>query len=98
MSYENIIQSVSVRYTDLINKACRQLFQSFNLNHFWYCKIDNRGNYRFLGSHVGWCELFASEKLYLKYSYLRHPDLHQNSVHLIVQPKDLLLSDVMASC
>lgn len=98
MSYEDVIQSVSIRYTNKINQICKPLFHYLNLNHFWYCKIDNQGNYFFLGSHAPWCELFAAEKLYLKYSYLRHPEFHQSCVNLIRSPIDPLLSDVLTSC
>ncbi len=97
-SYEDLIHSVSVRYTDKIKQICAPLFHCLNITHFWYCKIDHRGDYSFIGSHPGWCELFAAEKLYLKYSYLRHPQFHQSSVHLIKNPKDPSLSDVLTSC
>lgn len=98
MSYEHVIQAVSVRYADLINRACLDLFHCLNLNHFWYCRIDNEGNYSFLGSHVGWCELFASEKLYQKYSYLRHPKFQQSGIHFVKNPQDPALFEVLSLC
>lgn len=98
MSYDSVIQSVSVRYSDVINKACSELFRCLNLNHFWYCKIDNNGNYSFLGSHSGWCELFAGEKFYQKYAYIKHPKYQKNGIHFIKNPEDPDLMDVLSSC
>ncbi len=61
------------------------------MNHFWYYKLTNNGFITFIGSHAEWTEYFATEKLYLKYPYCRHPKYLQEGVYLYkdVQEKSL---------
>lgn len=79
-SYLQLVYAITTRNSDKIKKLCAPLFETFNLNQFWYSKITIDGHHTFVDSHVGWCEYFASEKLYLKYDYLRHPKFIQAGI------------------
>lgn len=70
---EKIIQNVSVRFQDRIQKFCRPLKDHFNVNHFSIVKISNSGNFSIISSHPDWMGYYFSENMHLKQPNFRHP-------------------------
>ena len=81
-TFEEMTRAVTCRFSDRIAKACKPLLSAFSLSHFGYCKITNDGNFSYLGSHVGWSEYFAAEKLYIDFPYYRHPKYFKDGISL----------------
>lgn len=81
--YLDLVRDVSLKYNDRIKQACKPLFDCFNLNHFWYYKIRNDGRFGFFDNHIGWCEYYGGEKLYLTHPYLRNPKLLHPGIYIL---------------
>ncbi len=71
--YEDMIQAVTVKHSDLIKGICTPLCDSLKLSKFWYYKIQDDGSYFGFGNDASWNEYYASERLFLKNPFMRHP-------------------------
>lgn len=93
-----MIQYVNDRFYNQIVSYCSSLFDSFNLNHFWYYKLTNDGHISFVGTQPEWEEYFASEKLYLTYPNHRHPKFHYDRTILYKHVEDESLKRICDLC
>jgi len=92
-----MFQSVTHKFHNRIKNACAPLFDSFNVRYFWFSKINNSGYHALLGSNPAWAEYFCSEKLYLKYPYLRHPTCLEAGVNIHTGEQEKPFQDICQS-
>lgn len=81
-AFLDMTHAVTSRYHEKIKKSLAYLFNLFKLSNFGYYKITNSGEYTYFGTHVGWSEYFAAEKLYETFPYYRHPKYAQIGVSI----------------
>lgn len=68
---------------DQMVRFCKPLDEYFGINHFWYYRISNSGDYAYLGSHTAWTEYCFTEGLTGSFSCLRHPNTLQSGIYLM---------------
>ena len=54
-------------------KSALPLKDCFGINHFWYYKIDNSGNYSYIGTNEAWNEFCFDTPMLKHFTCLRHP-------------------------
>jgi DNA-binding CsgD family transcriptional regulator len=70
----------------------------FGVNHFWYYRITNSGQYSYVGSHAKWNEGCLGERNdLLKGPYLRHPDTVTSGISLMKNTSDPSFTEVLAT-
>ncbi len=79
---QNLIQNVSGRHYNKIQKLCEPLVNHLEISSFTYIKIKNDGNFYFLGNHLDWMEYYCAEKLYLNQPHFRHPSNFKSGISL----------------
>lgn len=77
----------SSREHDQMVRFCKPLNDHFGINHFWYYRISNSGDYCYLGSHTAWTEYCYAEGLTGSFSCLRHPSTLQSGLYLMKSEK-----------
>ena len=59
------------------------LYDYLGVNHFWYYKITNSGNYTYLGTHSAWVEYCFDQSMVSLFPCIRHPNLIQSGIGLM---------------
>lgn len=67
-------KTVSSQYFTKMVRSVDVLKQHLGVNHFWYYKITNSGNYTFLGTHLPWIEYCFGDPSLKHFTCLRHPE------------------------
>jgi len=90
-TYDDLIDSVTVRHNDKILSTCSGVFDFFGFNQFYYVKITDQGYFSTIDSHAAFAEYWTSEKCYLNYPYYRHPKFYKEGLSVIqnVENKNL---------
>lgn len=81
--YNEMTKAISGKYHDKIKKSCSKLFECFNLQQFYYCKIYNDGTFYNLDSDVHATEVVCAKRLHLNFPYFSHPETLENGTGLI---------------
>ena len=70
-------------YHDQMQRFAAPLQDHFGINHFWYYRITNTGDYSFLGTHTKWCEYCFDEAAVSYFPSLRHPTIATSGISLM---------------
>jgi len=82
-SYLNMIQAVTTRYNDSIKNQTSHFCEYFNVIHFWYNQISDKGTLSTISNHPEWSEYFADVGFYHDYPFLRHSKSVQEGVRVL---------------
>jgi len=96
-AYLNMIDSVTFQYSDRIKKATSALMDCYNINEFYYFKVNSNGDFGFLGSYLAWNEYFVANHLYLNIPYYRHPKFILSGIIPLPQIEDSGFAKVLAA-
>jgi DNA-binding CsgD family transcriptional regulator len=80
--WDRIISDYIVGYSDKIKKTTAPLIDRFNISHFQYRRIDDKGCCILLGDRPDWIENYVSEKFFKHDPYLKHPTAYQTGMCL----------------
>jgi DNA-binding CsgD family transcriptional regulator len=75
------VNKVSYLYNRKLVRFCEPLKTHFNINHFYYYRLKDNGDFFTLGSHLPWTDYLTEEKLHLKNPYFCHPDYFQEGMY-----------------
>ena len=79
-AYKNVISSPL--YDPMI-KMAGLLKDHLGVNHFWYYKITQEGQYSYFGTHRGWNEYCLEHDLIRHCPNIRHPSTQPLGIHFI---------------
>lgn len=83
-SFHELLRKVTTSpYHNQMLRFTAPLNDHFGINHFWYYKITNSGNYSYLGTHSAWNEYCFDEALVAYFPCLRHPSMMESGVKLM---------------
>lgn len=97
-SFHELLSKVaSSPYHNQMLRFAAPLNDHFGINHFWYYKITNSGNYTYLGTHSAWNEYCFNEALVADFPCLRHPSTLVSGIKLMKISQDDAYQKVLAT-
>jgi DNA-binding CsgD family transcriptional regulator len=83
-AFSKMLQKItSSPHHNRMKRFVEPLEYHFGINHFWYYKITNSGNYSYVGTHSAWNEFCFDNSMLSHFSCLRHPDNLQKGINLM---------------
>lgn len=87
--FQKMLQKVTASpYFDQMRRSVTPLYDHLSVNHFWYYRISNTGNYSFIGSNIPWSEYCFNSNLLKSFTCLRHPSLLRTGLFLMKNETD----------
>jgi DNA-binding CsgD family transcriptional regulator len=80
VAFEKVVSS---QYYQAMKKLSAPLENFLGINHFWYYRISNQGNYSFIGSHTAWSEFCIDQNMVFSFECLRHPSILGQGISLM---------------
>lgn len=77
--------TTSSRFHDKMIRFARPLKEHLLVNHFWYYRVTDSGQYTFLGTHSDWTEYCFDTHLLSAFPMLRHPSKQKGGITLMNQ-------------
>lgn len=96
MSLHEMFRKVtSSPYHDDMLRSTQPLSDHFGINHFWYYRICNDGNFCALGTHLKWIEYCLEMSFEKHFPCLRHPDALEGGISLMKNSPDIGYKNVL---
>ncbi|MBA3237874.1 MAG: helix-turn-helix transcriptional regulator [Parachlamydiaceae bacterium] len=90
--FDSIKSSV---YHNQMIRFVAPLYEYLGINHFWYYKITNTGDYSYFGTHSAWIEYCFDQAMVKQFPCIRHPNLIQAGIGLMKATDDMEYKQVL---
>lgn len=83
LSWEEIVERYTVRYSDSIRKTTKPLRDNLGINCFFHIRIDNQGKLIWLGDRPDCAEYYVNQKYFVDDPCMSHPSSWESGFSLL---------------
>jgi DNA-binding CsgD family transcriptional regulator len=98
MSDINFISKFSIKHSNKLKMICEPLRQYFGINHFWYTKTTDKGDFFSIGSNTELHDFYYSNKFFKYSPFFRNPEYMKPGVYCYPNFKDSTFLESLDKC